>query len=118
MNTKTPQAIVHVITSIATTKEREEMAMCYQDYIKVAVDIGKGILAGGGEWHADCEQTLLERGSAQDAIWGAGYNLKTRSVDFYSLINIRPRQGNPDQDILSPEIRQQVETIIRERLAP
>ena len=34
-------------------------------YIKLAVDIELGILAGGGELHADCEQLLLNGDSQQ-----------------------------------------------------
>ncbi|MFP5272403.1 DUF5674 family protein [Coleofasciculus sp.] len=33
--------------------------------MKLAVDIQRGILAGGGEFHADCETVLLEDGSEQ-----------------------------------------------------
>lgn len=109
--------IVHLITEKATPQQLKEMAAFYTAHIKVAVDIERGMLAGGGEWHADCEQVLLERGSTQENIWGAGYKPGTHEVDFYALINIRPRQSNPDQDILSSEIRQKVEKIIRERLA-
>ena len=32
-------------------------------YIKLAVDIERAVLVGGGELHADCEAVLLERGS-------------------------------------------------------
>jgi hypothetical protein len=31
-------------------------------YIKLAVDIERQLLAGGGELHTDCEQTLLKNG--------------------------------------------------------
>ncbi|BAB77114.1 asl7356 (plasmid) [Nostoc sp. PCC 7120 = FACHB-418] len=34
-------------------------------YIKLAVDIERRILAGGGEMHYFCEQALLEDGSSQ-----------------------------------------------------
>ena len=34
-------------------------------YIKLAVDVERGIVAGGGELHADCEQILLAEGSKQ-----------------------------------------------------
>jgi hypothetical protein len=39
-------------------------------YIKLAVDIRRGILAGGGVMHADCEVALLEDGSQQEDVWG------------------------------------------------
>lgn len=39
--------------------------------IKLAVDVTREILAGGGELHFDCEQLLLDDGSQQENIWGA-----------------------------------------------
>jgi hypothetical protein len=39
-------------------------------YIKLAVDVERNILAGGGEYHADCEEALLEDGSRQEDVWG------------------------------------------------
>lgn len=113
---KSVHPIIHLITGKATPQQLQEMAAFYTAYIKVAVDIERGILAGGGEWHSDCEEVVREQGSTQEHIWGAGYKPRTKEVDFYSLINIRPRQNNPDQDILSAEIREKVDNIIRERL--
>lgn len=108
--------VIHLITDKTTLQQLQEMAGFYVQHIKVAVDIERGILAGGGEWHSDCEEVLREHGSKQEHIWGAGYKPATKEVDFYSLINIRPQQNNPDQVILSSDIRQKVETMIRERL--
>jgi uncharacterized protein with PhoU and TrkA domain len=34
----------------------------YRNMIKIAVDIRRQVLVGGGEMHADCEQILLENG--------------------------------------------------------
>ncbi|OGY35277.1 MAG: hypothetical protein A3D99_01065 [Candidatus Andersenbacteria bacterium RIFCSPHIGHO2_12_FULL_45_11] len=108
--------MIHVITDKATPEQIKEMAQYYELHIKVAVDLTTSILAGGGEWHADCEKVLLEQGSTQENVWGGGYMPGTKMVDFYSLINIRPKQDNPDQDILSKEIRQKFEKIVRDRL--
>ena len=41
------------------------------NYIKLAVDVVQGIVVGGGEYHADCEEVLIERGSRQEDVWGA-----------------------------------------------
>jgi hypothetical protein len=38
------------------------------DYVKLAVDVRGGILAGGGILHADCESALLEDGSQQEDV--------------------------------------------------
>lgn len=39
-----------------------------QTYVKLAVDIERGILAGGGAMHADCEAVLLEDGSQVEQV--------------------------------------------------
>lgn len=114
MDAKKP--IIHVISVKATQRQIQDMASFYGVHIKVAVDIERGILAGGGEWHADCENELLQNGSKQRTIWGGGYKPLTGDVDFYALINIRPRQDNPDQYILSSEIREKLEATVHNLL--
>ena len=74
-------------------------------YIKTAVDVRRGILAGGGALHADCEQALLKNGSEQADIWGADWNPSTDEVTFEALINIRPRQGNRSMIIQDEQLR-------------
>ncbi len=49
-------------------------------YIKLAVDLERGILSGGGALHADCEAVLLEDGSRQEDIWvRTGFPAHSRS---------------------------------------
>jgi hypothetical protein len=85
----------------------------YGSMIKVAVDIRRNKLAGGGEMHADCEQVLLEDGSEQDDIWGANWYPADQRIEFVALINIRPTLGNRGMVIQSQEIRNSVETVTR-----
>jgi hypothetical protein len=85
-------------------------------YIKVAVDIRQGILAGGGILHADCEALLLEAECRQEDIWGADWIPDEREVRFEALINIRPRQGNRRMEIQDPVLRAKVEKIVRDLL--
>ena len=95
-----------------------DMLSALENYIKVAVDIRLGILAGGGVMHADCEKTLLDSGSKQADIWGADWYPEEKRVEFGSLINIRPRQSNRSMQIQDPKIRQQVEQVIRKVMEP
>ena len=62
---------IHLLHSRATKKQLDEMLETLGYYIKLAVDIQRDILAGGGSLHADCEALLLEDGSQQEDIWGA-----------------------------------------------
>ena len=92
------------------------MLKTLETYIKVAGDIEKNILAGGGVMHADCEAVLLEHGSQQKSVWGADYDPCNKTVTFEALINIRPRDGNKKMQIEDPGIRLKVEKIVRSLL--
>lgn len=84
----------------------------YPNYIKVVVDVEKGVLAAGGEWHADAEAVLIECGSRQEHLWGGGVDLTDNSIEFNSLINTRPGLSN-SHEVLDQQIRCKMEEIIR-----
>lgn len=48
--------IIHIIRQHATSEQIAEMLSEYKTQIKLAVDIERDILAGGGIWHADCKE--------------------------------------------------------------
>ncbi|MEJ5197381.1 MAG: DUF5674 family protein [Anaerolineae bacterium] len=104
--------MIIILDQPATPQQITAMLEVFGSYIKLAVDIERKCVAGGGELHADCEQALLDSGSRQEDIWGADWDI-TGEIRFESLINIRPRQGNRSLMIQSPEIRQRVEQIVR-----
>ena len=107
---------IHILRQPATGQEIREMMEELETYIKLAVDVERGVVAGGGEYHADCEEVLLEEGSRQEDIWGADWYTGSRRVEFVALINIRPRQGNRGMEIEDPKLRTKIETIVRQRL--
>jgi hypothetical protein len=62
------RAMIHIIRSPASEQQISEMLGTLEDYIKLAVDVDREILAGGGALHADCEAVLLEDGSKQESV--------------------------------------------------
>lgn len=102
-----------IIKKRAKKEEIKEMLQALKSYIKLAVDIKKEVLAGGGILHADCEAVLLKNGSKQEDIWGADWIPDTKQISFEALINIRSRQNNPSMKIQNPIIREKVEDIVR-----
>jgi hypothetical protein len=108
--------MILVIQRRATQEQIDEMLEAHRFYIKMALDLEREILAGGGELHADCEAVLLENGSRQENIWGASWNLLTQEVFYESLINIRPRQNNRSMEILDLRIRERVAQITQDLL--
>ncbi|MGH7322739.1 MAG: DUF5674 family protein [Candidatus Rokuibacteriota bacterium] len=105
-----------VIREPAAAGEIAEMLAELGLFIKLAVDVARDLLAGGGALHADCEQALLEDGSRQEDVWGADWYPDIREVGFESLINVRPAQANTRLEIQSPEVRRSVELIVRRLL--
>lgn len=108
--------MVLIIRKKASKEEIKKLAKYFQGYIKVVVDIERGILAGGADRHVDEEKALLEDGSNQKNLWGGGIDLETGDIDYNSVINLRPSQDNPSRDILDKKIRDEFAKIVRELL--
>lgn len=92
----------------------------FGDMVKMVVDIATDTIAVGGDMHADEEAVLIEQGSAQDQLWGCNY-YPDRPIDerieFDSMINIRPSQGNRSRTVEDQKIRQKIRDIISEKIA-
>lgn len=104
-----------VIKTKATGPEIKDMLESLNSYIKLAIDIKREIIAGGGMLHADCEAVLLDDGSKQDDIWGADWLPDSKEVSFEALINIRPRQNNRSMIIEDKKICDKIEKIVKMR---
>jgi len=85
----------------------------YRDYVKVTIDVENEWVVAGGELHADAEKMLLEKGSKQDNIWGGGINFLNKQIDTTAVLNIRPRLGNDNLEILDSETRKKFHDIIK-----
>jgi hypothetical protein len=105
-----------VITDRITKQEVAELAKKrFGDMVKGVIDIEKGIMALGGELHADEEQVLLDRGSSQNYIWGINiYHAMPRAewIEFDSMINIRPSRGNRSRSVENEDIRKKIVEIV------
>jgi hypothetical protein len=108
--------LIHIIRDHATAVEMAEMLEQLESYVKLAVDIRRGVLAGGGALHADCEALLLEDGSAQMDVWGADWIPSTQEVTYESLINLRPGQGNLALEVQDPELREEIAAVVQRLL--
>jgi len=91
----------------------------YGEMVKGVVDIRQKIMALGGELHADCETVLLEQGSSQSDLWGINIfpdQGNDKRIEFTSLINIRPNQGNRSIEIQDKNLQKQVSAIVNNLL--
>jgi hypothetical protein len=108
--------MITILRSHATKHQITTMSKLLGDRIKLAVDIRRGILAGGGALHADCRSALMEAGSQPEDIWGATWRPRTKLLMYDSQINIRPCQGNRTITVTLPAVRAQIDRIARDLL--
>ncbi|MFL6200317.1 MAG: DUF5674 family protein [Thermoanaerobaculia bacterium] len=110
MTADTPDIVI-VDRRIEPEELRRLVGLFYEDMVKYVVDIECRRAAVGGELHADAEQLLLQSGSRQADLWGANYypgKGPEGCIEYTSLINIRPAQGNRSMLIADPSIRERV----------
>ena len=107
---------IYLIKTKAGRQQISDMLVTLKTYIKLAVDVERKILAGGGELHADCEALLIGDGSRQENIWGANWIPSDKKVTYEAMLNIAPRRNNPSMEIQDPKIRQRIGIIARELL--
>ncbi len=79
------------------------------------VDVERKIMALGGELHSDEEAILLDDGSSQRNLWGINlYPAEAESnwIEYDSMINVRPSQGNRTRSVEDAELREQIRRIV------
>lgn len=110
---------IQVITSPITRAEAHRIGKpWYTEMVKGVVDIDKGIVALGGEYHMDANMVLIGQGSDQSMVWGFNiYPERTDEdwIEYRSLINIRPVAGNKSMIVEDTDIQNKMRSHI-ERL--
>ncbi len=87
----------------------------FGEMVKFVVDVEKEIIAIGGDLHADEEAVLIEAGSIQNNLWGINYYLDKEAentLEFDSMINLRPSQNNRSRNVEDAETRKKIGVII------
>jgi hypothetical protein len=102
-----------IITKVTpfTKAEIDKLKELFVSYIKTVIDIKRKVCSAGCDRHSDSEQVLLESGSQQSDLWGGGIDLETGTIDFNSLINIRPEQNNSSNEIQDTKTREDYKTL-------
>ncbi len=99
-----------------TVRELQETAKnLFGEMIKAVVDIRLGLLAIDAEMHSDLEALLLDNGSAQADLWGINfYPFLERDdfLEFDSMINMRPSQGNMSRGVEDKVIRDSIVELV------
>lgn len=107
-----------IVDKVLNKEELQTLAETwFGDMVKGVADIDRGIIALDAELHSDLEQLLLENGSKQKDLWGFNIypeELGDDFIEYDSLINIRPGQGNRSRGVEDDATREKLkETIIK-----
>jgi len=87
----------------------------FGDVVKAVVDVQRGVIAIGGELHADEESLLLEEGARQADLWGINLypdRPAAEMIEFDSLINVRPSQGNRSRSVEDRELQRRIRDVV------
>ena len=108
---------IRIISDPISAADLAAMAVTgFVDMVKAVVDVEQKVMAVGGELHADEEALLLERGSSQRNLWGINlYPGKTGEefIEFDSMINLRPSDGNRSRGVDDPAMRDRITAVVR-----
>jgi hypothetical protein len=109
---------MEIVRNKITSSDLAKMAQSmFGNLVKAVVDIEQGIMAVNAELHADEEALLLESGSRQEDLWGINiYPEMDRNgpdfIEFDSMINLRPSQGNRSRGVADPGIRKKITAVV------
>lgn len=103
------------LTKQITIEELEKIAeRGFGDMVKAVVDVEKELIAIDAELHSDLEAYCLENGSIQSSLWGINYYPTIEDADFIefdSMINLRPVQGNRSRGVEDAAIQKKIVNI-------
>ena len=109
-----------IITQTMTMGELKTLGgEFFGDMVKGVIDVEQGSLAVSAELHSDLEALLLENGSKQKNLWGINLypeNSGDDFIEFDSMINVRPSQGNRSRGVEDEGIRKSIIEIVNQRI--
>jgi len=107
---------MRILKSIKNRDELKKIAQnTFGDLVKAVVDVDRELIAIDAELHSDLEALLIEEGSNQNSLWGINFYPELEGEDFIefdSMINLRPSQGNMTRGVDSADIKVKIINIV------
>lgn len=99
------------IAELATTAQNR-----FGNIVKAVVDVDKKVIVIDADLHADEETELIHSGSRQENLWGINLYPELFGtedfIEFDSMINVRPSQGNKTRSVDSVDLQKKIRTIV------
>ena len=108
--------MVIILDRKITSEEFEQAREIYYDYIKTVIDIERNVLAVGGEYHIDCEEVLIRSGSKLENLFGGGYRVSTKEVEYMAMSNYKPALGKTIYEIIDENVRNKLKELTEKYL--
>jgi len=105
-----------ILDAVISVDELKQLAQnTFGNLIKAVVDVDRKLIAVDAELHSDLEALFLENGSKQSSLWGINFYPDMEGDDFLefdSMINMRPSQGNLSRGVDSQDIQKSIVKIV------
>ena len=109
-----------IIRDTLTRDELRRMASeGFGNMVKAVVDVAAEAVAVDAELHSDLEALLLEGGAKQKDLWGINLYPELQGdgfIEFDSMINMRPSQGNRSRGVGDGAVRKRIAEIVAQRV--
>lgn len=111
---------MQIVENKISIQELKDMSSkMFGNLVKAVVDVEKNILVIDSDLHSDEEAYLLQLGSRQENLWGINIYPELdnkQRVEFDSMINLRPSQGNNSRGVESEEIQKKILDIVNSKI--
>lgn len=108
--------MMKILDAVISVDELKQLAQnTFGNLIKAVVDVDRKLIAVDAELHSDLEALFLENGSKQSSLWGINFYPDMEGDDFLefdSMINMRPSQGNLSRGVDSQDIQKSIVKIV------
>jgi hypothetical protein len=108
------------VESRINREELDRMASkMFGNLVKAVVDVEREKLVVDAELHSDEEAYLLESGSNQEDLWGINIYPglpEEERIEFDSMINLRPSQGNNSRGVEDENIQRKILDIVNSKI--
>ena len=109
-----------IVTDTISLDELKQMStVIFDNMVKAVVDVDREVFAVDAELHSDLEALLIEDGSGQKNLWGVNFYPELQGDDFIefdSMINMRPSQGNKSRGVDDEQIRKKIALVVSKRV--
>ncbi len=113
--------LMKTIESVIPLDELKKMSeKMFNNIVKAVVDIEQEIMVVDAMLHSDQEEYMLEQGSLQENLWGINLHPALfgtpQYIEFDSMINLRPAQGNRSRGVDDPLIQEKIRAIVAKKV--